>query len=291
MATVLDAHKLFKDIKSADLAKSIGKYAERFCVWYGGTKKPILRLLAKNVDDYVGASNRMMHFNLYAEGGAAKLVHHKGATWLVHDGRVSHRRDAGLPGNGFETVLVGGRLHYLIASIESGDLFERMVEYHLSRSESTTKIGQRKSKPGNYSGQNGGADGAFRAEAADKNPLHNSVVDALRAAIPGDWKNIDKNAVAPDLFIKNGKYRILFEIKPSSDFSNMCHAVGQLLYYSKYLKCTKKVFVAFGIPNTLDRHLENLSSFGISFLEAQSQKTNDLNSYTFPKLAQILAKD
>jgi hypothetical protein len=289
MATILDPHKPFEKIKKGDLARPTGKYKQRFYVRYG-KKYPLLQLITTTSEDYVGSSKRMLHFNLYAAGGASKFVRHEGGTWLAHDGRVAHRPEAGSPGMGFASVVINDRIYHLIAPIESDQFFQRIVDYHFSRYEAAKISGRKSPKSGKFGGQNGGATGPFRTESSDKHPLHKTVVDSLRAAIPPEWTNIDGNKIAPDLFVRYGDHRVLFEIKPSSDFSNMCHAVGQLMYYSKFIECTKRVYVAFGIPDDEGEHLENLSSFGIIYLNAKAKKQKSGSDiYTFPKLAHVLA--
>lgn len=116
-----------------------------------------------------------------------------------------------------------------------------------------------------YTNEHFGRSVTERNEPIVINRVHGIVVGALRTELENHGHLIanDKNR---DLFIhKNGKIKVMFEIKTSSSTQNIYSATGQLLIYSIPIQNEIPLIAVF--PNILSqRVVSRLSEFGIQLV-------------------------
>ena len=260
---------------------------DRYLVgWTGGSG---LHLHGPKTGDAFVKSPNLLHLN-FSENSAAKFIKVEENIWLVHDSRIATKDGRNNP-SANDSILINNRKFYLVTKINDANVFENIIEFHESRAFLT--IGGIDNLPytenrKTYKGQNGGAIEGFPRDSSDVFPQHAPLVEALRKAIPEEWMTINNNLISPDLYIGNKKRNILFEVKPSYDFTNLCHAVGQLKVYSKLLDNPELVYVSYGLPLEVYPEVKNiLDNFKIHFVKVTDLDENG-EAFEFEDLTEIL---
>lgn len=164
---------------------------------------------------------------------------------LYHSGRVFNGDHRPRPTMS-KTYQIHGHDYYKIGNIDDDNLFEKIMNFHISRFNSQN--GYNNASLGDRVGFNPGAVlGGIRSEATF-DAKHHPITTALKNAITKlGFKEDSCKIVRPDLLVeKNGK-KILFEVKPFSSSHELILALGQLLVYNQVVKADKLYLVSDGM--------------------------------------------
>jgi hypothetical protein len=174
----------------------------------------------------------------YGGRTAGLIAEDKGRYFLFHDGRT---RKIGLPSpySESEEEFFGNR-YFRIGRIDES-IFDSIISYHSSRLEAPS------SNVPSAVAFSPGPKNAMGVPAHNKNLVarHYELCVALKAlCLEHGWSLASRKTCTPDLAVEKGNLKLLFEVKPSGDFGEICAAIGQILVYNKEIRARETIIVS-----------------------------------------------
>jgi hypothetical protein len=246
--------------------------------------------LAVNIwdkEDYTGlvifdedSPETQLLFNLGgSRNNAAGFAYIDEDTWLLHTGRVF--RERARP-NWDDTIEIGRRSFFRIARVSDPHLLKKVFQFHLSRKEEPFSPLPPRTASERKAIDTGPFQGGVRVEVVFE-AQHSGIVSALLSYVEkGGWEICESvGECKPDLVVRRGQRKVLFEVKSDASTHSLICAAGQCQIYNLDHRADRKIVVSLASPDEAAGWIvEALRELGIELVFA-SQKNSDDFDFTF----------